>query len=121
MEVQRTNSFLILSYLFGALIIILLAIPYLKADIHTQAARALQIDPNKICRVTDQSNAPEIKIISYTKYKGELELYCLYDDPNKNQFIKANLNRANEFETVFVENMNQDSRMYWPIYKKDSI
>lgn len=117
MEIERKNLFSVLTYFIGFFLLFFFVLPYIQADIQSKAAFAIGIDSKKICNQTDQFQTPEVRVISFTKHKGELELYCLYVDESKNQYVKANLNKQKVFEAVFIENMNQNSRMYWPIYE----
>jgi len=89
-----------------------LFIPYFQAILSNEAIKNIKTDTSVFCKEKN-SDLRKTKIVKYLKAKGELQVYCLYN--NRQDNTQNEITSINEVEWK-ISNQRKIGRWFWPFY-----
>jgi hypothetical protein len=101
-------------WIIASIVAIVLISSYIQAEIVTNLYAKDIPNIEELC-AKKSSDLKGYKLLKYEKYRKELVMYCLYENPKLNTRITANL--TNIWTVVQTDKLNEKGGLYWPIYR----
>lgn len=116
MQIDTTKTgfqWLLLS-LAATLLVVLAASAYLQTMINTRFFLPDIAEVREFCKLENLS-LKDVKLVEYNRQKGEVRLYCLYEDPRAHREIIASRVEDSWIKTRETF-LNEPGRWVWPLY-----
>lgn len=87
---------------------------YIQTEVFTITYKS-EFDIKAICKVDQNSDWKNFKIINFEKYRRTAKVYCIYQDSLKNSVV--NLYYAEDKWSVeYFRNLRDNNSFQWPVY-----
>ena len=104
-----------LGFLLGFLFLVILIFGYVATEINTNLYAKEISNVDELCQTEKNPDLKYIKVLKYEKSAKRAEIYCIYEDSNKNLDLDMSY-RDGKWQAYLTTKLNKDRNFYWPVY-----